>query len=84
MKDKKRYLVLPLHSTLSTEQQQAIFSRPPKGVRKIVIATNIAGACTHDTRDTLARATRVYARSAFSPDLAAVQRRRSRSMTLCL
>lgn len=42
MKDKKRYLVLPLHSTLSTEQQQAIFSRPPKGVRKIVIATNIA------------------------------------------
>jgi hypothetical protein len=52
MKDKKRYLVLPLHSTLSTEQQQAIFARPPKGVRKIVIATNIAGACTHDTHNT--------------------------------
>ncbi|CAG9466338.1 unnamed protein product [Pedinophyceae sp. YPF-701] len=34
--------LIPLHSTLSTAQQNTIFNRPPKGVRKIVIATNIA------------------------------------------
>eukprot|EP01134_Creolimax_fragrantissima_P007272 CFRG7272T1 len=37
-----RLLVLPLHSTLSTEQQQIIFERPPQGVRKVVVSTNIA------------------------------------------
>lgn len=31
-----------LHSTFSSEDQQAAFDIPPKGVRKIVIATNIA------------------------------------------
>jgi len=34
--------VYPLHSTLSTAEQIAIFDIPPEGVRKIVIATNIA------------------------------------------
>jgi len=37
-----RCKVLPLHSSLSTEQQQEIFNRPPPGMRKVVIATNIA------------------------------------------
>ncbi|KAG6842553.1 hypothetical protein C0991_000079 [Blastosporella zonata] len=32
----------PLHSTLSSENQGAVFDLPPAGVRKIVIATNIA------------------------------------------
>ncbi|KAG6911865.1 hypothetical protein DXG01_000112 [Tephrocybe rancida] len=32
----------PLHSTLSSENQGAVFELPPAGVRKIVIATNIA------------------------------------------
>ena len=32
----------PLHSTLTTAEQKRIFVRPKKGVRKIVIATNIA------------------------------------------
>ena len=31
-----------LHSTVSTEDQQAAFRVPPPGIRKIVIATNIA------------------------------------------
>lgn len=35
-------LVLPLHGSMPTAHQRAIFERPPAGVRKIVIATNIA------------------------------------------
>lgn len=37
-----RCVVYPLHSTLSNEDQQAVFSRPPEGVTKIIISTNIA------------------------------------------
>ncbi|KAM4570366.1 putative ATP-dependent RNA helicase DHX57 isoform 2-T2 [Odontesthes bonariensis] len=37
-----RCTVYPLHSTLSNEEQQAVFSRPPQGVTKIIISTNIA------------------------------------------
>ena len=32
----------PLHGSLPTAQQRLIFRRPPEGVRKVVIATNIA------------------------------------------
>jgi len=46
------FLLLPLHSSLSTAEQTAVFDLPPKGTRKIVFATNIAetsitieGAC---------------------------------------
>jgi superfamily II DNA/RNA helicase len=35
-------LVLPLHSSLSTAEQKAVFDVPPRGVRKIIVATNIA------------------------------------------
>ena len=35
-------MVYPLHSALTTEDQKKVFLRPPSGVRKIVIATNIA------------------------------------------
>lgn len=38
----KKCVVYPLHSTLSNEEQQAVFSRPPEGVTKIIISTNIA------------------------------------------
>ncbi|XP_056281028.1 putative ATP-dependent RNA helicase DHX57 [Pseudoliparis swirei] len=37
-----RCKVYPLHSSLSNEEQQAVFSRPPEGVTKIIISTNIA------------------------------------------
>lgn len=37
-----RCAVYPLHSTLSNEEQQAVFSHPPEGVTKIIISTNIA------------------------------------------
>ncbi|KAF7966231.1 hypothetical protein HWV62_39469 [Athelia sp. TMB] len=36
------FRIYPLHSTLSSENQGAVFDIPPTGVRKIVIATNIA------------------------------------------
>lgn len=37
-----KFIVSPLHSTLSSEEQSAVFNIPPPGVRKIVISTNIA------------------------------------------
>lgn len=38
----KGWQIFPLHSTFSSEDQQAAFEVPPPGVRKIVLATNIA------------------------------------------
>jgi len=34
--------ILPLHSLMPTVNQKAIFAKPPMGIRKVVIATNIA------------------------------------------
>lgn len=34
--------ILPLYGSLSSKDQKRIFERPPDGVRKIVVATNIA------------------------------------------
>ncbi|KAK4189694.1 putative ATP-dependent RNA helicase [Podospora australis] len=36
------WFVYPLHSTIATEEQEAAFLIPPPGIRKIVLATNIA------------------------------------------
>ncbi|KAM6986672.1 putative ATP-dependent RNA helicase DHX57 isoform 1-T2 [Aplochiton taeniatus] len=41
-RNKTRCVVYPLHSSLSNEEQQAVFNRPPEGVTKIIISTNIA------------------------------------------
>ncbi|XP_060781858.1 putative ATP-dependent RNA helicase DHX57 isoform X2 [Neoarius graeffei] len=38
----KKCVVYPLHSSLSNEEQQAVFTQPPEGVTKIIISTNIA------------------------------------------
>ncbi|XP_077352754.1 ATP-dependent RNA helicase DHX29 isoform X2 [Festucalex cinctus] len=41
-KDKNRFRIVALHSTLSSKEQAAAFTVPPAGVRKIVLSTNIA------------------------------------------
>eukprot|EP00057_Strongylocentrotus_purpuratus_P028270 XP_011682744.1 PREDICTED: putative ATP-dependent RNA helicase DHX57 [Strongylocentrotus purpuratus] len=38
----KKYKLIPLHSSLSSEDQNAAFDKPQEGITKIVIATNIA------------------------------------------
>ncbi|XP_061119736.1 ATP-dependent RNA helicase DHX29 [Conger conger] len=39
---KERYMLVALHSTLSSQDQAAAFTVPPAGKRKIVLSTNIA------------------------------------------
>lgn len=38
----KRWIILPLHSTLSIEDQEKVFDIAPDGVRKCILSTNIA------------------------------------------
>ncbi|KAF9936561.1 hypothetical protein BGZ65_002286 [Modicella reniformis] len=40
--DETRFSLWPLHSSISSEGQNQVFDIPPPGVRKIVLATNIA------------------------------------------
>uniref|UniRef100_A0A182QUK8 RNA helicase n=1 Tax=Anopheles farauti TaxID=69004 RepID=A0A182QUK8_9DIPT len=37
-----RFVLIPLHSMLTNEEQALVFRKPPKGKRKIVLSTNIA------------------------------------------
>ena len=39
---RNEWLFLPLHGSLDTDLQTKIFNRPPAGVRKVVISTNVA------------------------------------------
>ncbi|KIL70700.1 hypothetical protein M378DRAFT_194963 [Amanita muscaria Koide BX008] len=36
------FRIYPLHSSLSSESQSAVFEIPPRGIRKIVVSTNVA------------------------------------------
>eukprot|EP00118_Oscarella_pearsei_P015187 m.135443 g.135443 ORF g.135443 m.135443 type:complete len:112 (+) comp38160_c0_seq40:1166-1501(+) len=38
----KRWIVLPLHSALSIQEQDKVFDVAPDGVRKCIVSTNIA------------------------------------------
>lgn len=40
--DKSKFLLLPLHSGIPSKEQRFVFQKPRQGVRKIVLATNIA------------------------------------------
>ena len=40
--ESKRWIVLPLHSALSAEEQDKVFDAAPEGVRKCVLSTNVA------------------------------------------
>lgn len=40
--DEKKYILIPLHSLISTENQEKVFDLPPAGMRKIILSTNIA------------------------------------------
>lgn len=42
LSDKNRFRIVPLHGSMPTANQQKIFVAPPAGVRKVVLATNIA------------------------------------------
>ena len=51
--DSSNVVIYPLHSSLSSAEQTAIFQRPPIGKRKIVISTNIAETSKKIDSDTL-------------------------------
>ncbi|XP_046400213.1 probable ATP-dependent RNA helicase DHX34 [Ischnura elegans] len=36
------WIIIPLHSTLSIEEQDKVFDYPPEGIRKCIVSTNIA------------------------------------------
>ncbi|XP_071098755.1 probable ATP-dependent RNA helicase DHX34 [Haliotis cracherodii] len=38
----KRWIILPLHSALSVQEQDKVFDMSPEGVRKCIVSTNIA------------------------------------------
>lgn len=37
-----KWILLPLHSSITSEEQDRVFEKPPTGYRKIILTTNIA------------------------------------------
>lgn len=37
-----RYILIALHSSISSDNQQKAFETPPEGITKIILSTNIA------------------------------------------
>ena len=42
--DKSQFLILPMHSGIPSKDQRQVFQRPRRGIRKIVLSTNICEA----------------------------------------
>lgn len=40
-----RIVLLPLHAGLTTEEQLAVFEPAERGMRKVIVSTNIAEVC---------------------------------------
>jgi HrpA-like RNA helicase len=40
--DRSQFVLYPLHSGIPSKEQRQVFVKPPRGVRKIILATNIA------------------------------------------
>jgi ATP-dependent RNA helicase DHX36 len=40
--DSSKFLVMALHSMVPSSEQKDIFKRPPAGVHKVILSTNIA------------------------------------------
>jgi hypothetical protein len=40
--DRSQFVLYPLHSGIPSKEQRQVFIKPPRGVRKIILATNIA------------------------------------------
>lgn len=38
----RHYIIYPLHSRMASTDQRLIFDKPPQGMRKIILSTNIA------------------------------------------
>lgn len=37
-----KWTLIPLHSSITSEEQDRVFEKPPLGYRKIILSTNIA------------------------------------------